>query len=344
MRLDRPLTVRLGILGLAFAAVAALSLLGVPLARAAEWTAEGSFTNDFGTRDYAVYVPSTYTGTPVPLVVMLHGCSESVEDFDADTGMTRFAERDGFVVVYPRQLPVASVSTCWNWFLPRHQQRGAGEPSFLAGITRQVMGDYAIDPGRVYIAGMSAGGAMASVMAATYPDLYAAVGIHSGLEYAAARDGLEALRVTVAGGPAPERAAALAIAAGGSHARIVPAIVFHGDADQTVDVVNGDQALRQWLLADDLADDGALNGSLAPDAISVSERRLPAGRSYTRTVFADGLLERWIVHGMGHLWSGGPSAGPYADPRGPSASEEMLRFFWQHPRPAPELRAGRSAP
>ncbi len=317
-------------LGSALALLLALSVLGASTTYARAWTAEGSFTNDFGTRDYAVYVPTSYDGDPVPLVVMLHGCTESIEDFDLDTGMTELADRDGFIVAYPQELPEASVSRCWNWFAPRDQKRDAGEPSLLAGITRQVMGDYAIDPSRVYVAGMSAGGAMASVLGATYPDVYAAVGIHSGLEYAAARDGLAALQATRVGGPAPEQAALLAFAAQAAFARPLPVIVFHGDADQTVSVVNGYQTLRQWLVVDDLADDGAHNGSLPQAASSVVEGRAPGGLSFTRSVFADGMLEQWIVHGLGHAWSGGSPAARFADWRGPSASEAMLRFFRAH--------------
>ena len=249
----------------------------------------------------------------MPLVVMLHGCSQSPEDFAAGTRMNAFAERDGFLVCYPGQSSSANSSKCWNWFNDGDQRRDRGEPSLIAGITREVMARHAVDPARVYVAGLSAGGALAATMGQTYPDLYAAVGVHSGLACGAARDMSTAFTAMRQGGGA--RAAE-----GGSSAR-VPTIVFHGDRDSTVDPVNGDEVAAQAIHA-------------AAVSRAVEEGRVTGGHGYRRTRFldADGaaLVELWSIRGAGHAWAGGDPAASYTDPQGPDASREMLRFFAEH--------------
>jgi poly(hydroxyalkanoate) depolymerase family esterase len=287
---------------------------------------DGSVSNRAGTRGYKLYVPSGYVGQAVPLVVMLHGCTQTVVDAASGTRLNMLAEVDGFLVVYPEQAPAANRSKCWNWFQPADQQRDAGEPSLIADITRQVMATYHVDAGRVYVAGMSAGGAMAAILGATYPDLFAAVGVHSGLARGAARDlqsGLAAMR----------QGAAIATHSGGPGvARGVPTIVFHGDRDTTVNPRNGEQVLAQAL---------ALSAADGPKR-TVSEGRVPNGHSYTRSLYRDArgnvVGEHWLVHGAGHAWSGGSPSGSFTDPRGPDASKEMLRFFRKHPRA--ELASG----
>jgi len=291
----------------------------------------GSYSNAAGTRAYSLYVPSGTRGQRLPLVVMLYGCTQTAADFAAGTKMNALAERDGFLVLYPEQDPAANAGRCWNWFEPAHQARDAGEPSIIAGMTRSVIAAYRADAARVCVAGLSAGAAMTVVLGATYPDLYAAIGVSAGLEYRAASNTAEALVAQETGGPDPNQQGRLAYAAAGGAARVVPTIVFHGKNDATVAVVNGHQVIAQWAQTDDLADDGRDNASVDDQPEQSLPGQVPGGYAYTRFVYADRrgdpLLEKWIVETMTHKWSGGSTAGSYTDPAGPDASEEMWRFF-----------------
>jgi poly(hydroxyalkanoate) depolymerase family esterase len=274
---------------------------------------EAIFSNTSGRRAYKLYVPSGYSGRPVPLVVMLHGCTQSPDDFAAGTKMNELAEEQVFLVAYPAQPQSANASKCWNWFDAGHQQRDEGEPSLIAGITRQIMRDVAVEEGQVYIAGLSAGGAAAAIMGATYPDLYAAIGVHSGLACGAASDMPSAFAAMSQGAAASSRRSPPCAA--------MPTIVFHGDKDRTVSPVNGDRIIEQCRAGADLR-------------VSVTHGQSTGGVRYQRTVHTDesgvACLEQWLLHGAGHAWSGGDSAGSYTDPRGPDASREMMRFFLQH--------------
>jgi poly(hydroxyalkanoate) depolymerase family esterase len=273
------------------------------------------YTNRAGARAYKTYIPALDEGKRRPLVVMLHGCKQNPDDFAEGTRMNELANEIGFIVAYPEQAIGANLSRCWNWFKSDNQERDHGEPSLIAGITREVIARYDADPRHVYVAGLSAGGAMAAIMGHAYPDLYAAVGIHSGLPYAAARDlpsALAAMRGLNATLDPRYHAAAF---------QTVPTIVFHGDLDTTVHARNGERVIAQAS--------PAINGRAA--ATQTVEKGEASGRRYTRTTQADAsgktALEHWLVHGTGHAWSGGSPKGSFTDPRGPDATRAMLNFF-----------------
>ena len=282
-----------------------------------EWMT-GDFENAAGRRSYKLYVPSRCAGQSLPLIVMLHGCTQSPDDFAAGTQMNIQAEEHGFLVLYPAQSNTANPSRCWNWFRSEHQVRDAGEPSLIAEMTRGIVHRYGTDPVKVFVAGLSAGGAMAAVMGVTYPDLYAAVGIHSGLACGSAHDLPSALAamqgLSVSMGRPGNAAPPL-------HA--TPTIVFHGDRDRTVHPRNG---------IDAIANSAHWEGGQGGDVVT-EQGQAPGGHPFTRTVHRDAagqlLLEHWLVHGGGHTWFGGSRAGSYSDPRGPDASAEMVRFFLQ---------------
>jgi len=277
----------------------------------------GSHAHGQMARDYKLYVPPQARSGALPLVVMLHGCTQDPDDFAAGTGMNGLARAQGLFVLYPAQSQRANPQRCWNWFKHTHQQRHRGEPALIASLTRAIVQQHGIDPHRVYVAGLSAGGAMAAVVAALYPELYSAVGIHSGLAPGAAGNLPEALAAMQgnagAGGPGRETALRLR----------VPTIVFHGDQDRTVHPRNGEQVIA-----------AVARGDTAP-AAATDQGATQRGRRYTRQVHpgADGMpaAEHWVLHGAGHAWSGGLPAGSYTDPLGPDASAEMLRFFLGRP-------------
>jgi poly(hydroxyalkanoate) depolymerase family esterase len=279
---------------------------------AAESFTAGHFRNDCGARDYKLFEPAR-DGRPLPLVVMLHGCTQDPDDFARGTGMNALARRHGFLVLYPAQLQRANAQGCWNWFKHNHQARGKGEPAILAGMVRDVIARHDVDPARVYVAGLSAGGAMAAILGDAYPDLFAAVGVHSGLATGSATD-VQTAFAAMSGGAQPARR-------GGKRGVTPPTIVFHGDADATVNVVNGERIVEA--------------AGLRPRP-GAQRESAPGGSAFTRQVWVDAQgaerAEQWTIHGAGHAWQGGQPTGSYTDARGPDASAEMLRFFLQHPR------------
>jgi poly(hydroxyalkanoate) depolymerase family esterase len=290
-----------------------------------------SFTNHAGTRTYKLYVPASYSGEPgkpVPAVVMLHGCTQSPDDFAAGTRMNVLAEQHGFLVIYPAQAASANGSKCWNWFRSEDQRRDRGEPALIAGITREVVANYHVDERRIFVAGLSSGAAMAVILGTTYPDAYAAVGAHSGLPYGAAHSMASAFGAMKASPGLSGMPIRPGSTAGRTPAaRGVPTIVFHGDSDHTVDARNGaaivEQAKRNY------------SGETSLQS-SVRQGTAAGGRKYSHTVYADAanqpVVEQWLVHGAGHAWSGGSPNGSFTDNGGPDASAEMIRFFYSQRR------------
>jgi poly(hydroxyalkanoate) depolymerase family esterase len=285
-------------------------------------------------RDVVVYVPPSLDPTvAVPLVVALHGCTQTAATFSAGSLLNRAADRHGFVVAYPEQSRDDNPQGCWNWFSASHQERGAGEPARIADATRALIAErsrFTVDDRRVFVAGMSAGGAMATVMAATYPDVFVAVAVHSGLAYACARSLPAATQAMTRGGPDPEAQGLAAFAAMGAEARTMPAIVIHGTADQIVCPINGAHVTRQWMATNRLAAGGGYDAEFGRPDATVRER--PAGgRPFVRRTWSDDagrLVQAYVeVEGLGHAWSGGAPGGSYTDPRGPSATDAICAFF-----------------
>ena len=312
-----------------------------------------SFSDASGTRSYKLFEPTGFDGQSLPLVVMLHGCTQNADDFATGTRMNALAQERGLFVLYPEQAPRSNANKCWNWFVPGDQRRGRGEPALIAAMTRHVVDTHAVDADRVYVAGLSAGGAMAAILAREYPDLYAAAGVHSGLPPGVAHDVASAFAAMQSGSSKPPPSARWTAAApspmrmplaawpsveaiepepddvvAADAAEGAPLIVFHGDADATVNALNGVHVVDAAL--------GAAPWQASRDASAA----VAGGRAFTRVVYrgakspsaaATSRAEHWVVHGAAHAWSGGDGAGSFTDSTGPDASREMLRFFAEHP-------------
>ena len=273
---------------------------------------QDTFTCPAGSRTYRTYIPASATGGVTGVIMMLHGCTQTPEDFAAGTGMNALAEQHRFVVVYPAQSRGENAQSCWNWFSKGDQRRGKGEPAILAGIASSIAKDHGITRDHTFVAGLSAGAAMAVILGGAYGDVFAAVGAHSGLPAGAAND----------------VASAFAAMAGNAHdteirpgSALAPrTIVFHGTADATVHPSNGDAIARQAV---------DLN---ARQSIQTTSSGNTAGRRFTRITFSDQqgepVVEHWRIEGQGHAWSGGQPTGSYTDAKGPDASAEMVRFFF----------------
>ncbi len=341
-------------------ALIAMLCLCADAAHAGSW-AQNSVINAAGSRTYRLWIPDGYnTKTPVPLVLMLHGCTQTPDDFASGTRMNAVADKHHFLVVYPEQPASANPYKCWNWFDPAHQSRGVGEPSLLAAVVDNVRSTHKVDKLRIYVAGVSAGGAMATIMAAAYPEMFAAIAVCAGIEYKAALNVAGALAAQKSGGPDPDTQGLQAYQAmtaasvkteqralaSRTHRRPIRVIVFHGTLDTVVRPINGDQTIAQWARTNDLLDDARDNNTVDATADSIAPGSVPNGYHFTRYVYNDAtgkpLLEKWIVQDIGHAWSGGSTDGSYTAPKGPNASEEIWRFFRQTP-PTPHIRSrGRS--
>ena len=293
---------------------------------------EHVYSGAAGSRRYKLFVPSAYRGQPLPLVVMLHGCTQTPDDFATGTRMNVAAEARECFVVYPAQSQQANVSKCWNWFQPGDQCRDRGEPAIIAGLVRELSLTYGLNRERIYVAGLSAGGAMAVILGRAYPDLFAAVGVHSGLPYRIAHDVPSAFAAMQRRTLSTLRQAHAASAS--ASPSTLPTIVFHGDRDATVHPDNGEQVASETLRTNAAE---TLEGAGA--AVESRKGTLAGGRGYTRTIFRNiddrAVGEHWLVHGGGHAWSGGDARGSFTDPEGPDATAEMLRFFLEHTRRSP---------
>ena len=272
------------------------------------------FQPGVGSSDYRLFIPlQADPQRPRPLVLMLHGCKQNPDDFAAGTGMDQLGDAEGFFVLYPGQNRKRNPQGCWNWFSRRNQRRDWGEPELIASMVRKAMQDHPVDPSRIYVAGLSAGGAMTALMARNYPDLFAAAAIHAGLPPGAA--------TSIPGAFSAMRRGARGTALPDGHPP-VPVLVLQGDQDETVHPDNGLNTIQAMLPS---------------DCSSVEQRISTPGRDVTLTRYLTpgGSIagELWLVHGLGHAWSGGHPSGSYTDPVGPNASDESLRFFRQYVNP-----------
>ena len=304
---------------------------------------EYTYSGPNGSRPYFVYTPTNYqVGVAVPLVVMLHGCTQKAVDLATGTQMNTLAEQQNFIVVYPQQTSSANQYLCWNWFDLANQSRDKGEPSIIAGIVQSITQNtarWSIDTNRIYVAGISAGAALAVILGATYPDVFAAIGVHAGFEYQAATNSSAGLRAGRNGGPDPRQQGLLAyeaMNAVGSFARAVPTIVFHGTKDYVINIINGDQTVQQWMYTDMLASHGSYNANFTAPT-TTTKGQVPGGRSYVTYGWKDAnsneIQQYWKVDGMGHAWSGGNPGGSYTDAKGPNASQAIYSFFLLHSLP-----------
>ena len=269
---------------------------------------------------YKLYTPVGSARRKMPLVVMLHGCTQSAADFASTTSMNTLADELGFLVLYPQQSRAANMNLCWNWYSPGHQARGYGEPACIASLTRVVARICNADDARIYIAGFSAGAAASAIIGSAYPELFVAVGVHSGVAKGDI-EGLNAALTAMRKGHGPRKVS------GAKPVPMLPTILFHGDDDKIVHPKN----------AEDFVDH--LGGAHPTPLRRTEEKGATAlGRSFTRAIFQDAnndvLMESWTIHGAGHAWSGGGAFATYTDPLGPSASREFMRFFLERKRAA----------
>ena len=316
--------------------IAACCLLAAMPATAGQWDF-GLYASLWGSREYQVWLPTNYqSGTPLPVVLMLHGCASEPNSMAAVSRYNELADRENFIVVYPRQNVTANPMRCWNFMLPLNQERGTGEPAVFMGILNKVKSKYSVDERRVYVTGISAGGAMASIMAACYSDVFAAVMVHSGGMYKGAT-GLVTAADSLFNGSAfdPRVRGKDAWRCSGSPRRLMPTMVFHGTADIVVNPINGEQTIEQFLKTSDYGDDGLDNDSVRYRADSIVRQTVPYGRSYTiDTYISNGIVvaQKYTVEGMNHAWSGGPPGWPFSDELGPDATTISWNFFknYQH--------------
>jgi poly(hydroxyalkanoate) depolymerase family esterase len=296
---------------------------------------------------YYLYRPAHYlSDTPLPLVIVLHGCDQNAADISRGTKFNTLADKERFAVLYPETRPALNNPLgCWVWWEPDNQRRNSGEPKLIVDMVDLIKRQVKIDTARVYVAGLSSGGALSAILASVYPDVFAAAGIHSALEYGAATTAACALSAMRSGGPIPEGRGEIAYHSSGTYHRVVPVIVFHGTKDKSVRPVNADQLVNQFAQLNDYADDGdGENDSMDGNADVVKTESVPGGYRYTIEYYhskaGDPVMQRVRVENLGHAWSGGHPTGSYTDPKGPDASRMMWAFFrqWSLQNPSIEER------
>ncbi|MED4069842.1 extracellular catalytic domain type 1 short-chain-length polyhydroxyalkanoate depolymerase [Priestia endophytica] len=317
----------------AFFSLALCPLFGSPSASSdcSFETRETFKEGEYGGKSYKLYVPSTYDKEKAsPLLVMLHGCTQCATDFAIGTEMNMLAEEHNFLVLYPEQDAKSNPNKCWNWFEPLHQARGRGEPAAIAGMIEEIKEAYTIDNHKVFIAGMSAGGAMSIIMAAAYPEVFSGLGVGAGLEYKGATSVFDALNVMNNGGPNPFEQGYLAYKEMGERARVIPTIVFHGTSDTTVAPINGEQVVSQWIVTNDLVERHNA-GWICHGVNETIKGKVRNGKEYTHDLYrnkrGESIVEKYTVLNMGHAWSGGNDNGSFTDSEGPHASKIMWDFF-----------------
>ncbi|MBM7647036.1 poly(hydroxyalkanoate) depolymerase family esterase [Scopulibacillus daqui] len=308
----------------------------------------GSFTEHTldGYR-YKLYVPAHYKKEkPLPLLVMLHGCKQDPDDFARGTKMNDLAERENFFVLYPEMNALFNpfnptefnIDRCWNWFLDDNQHRAEGQPKIIKDMIDDIKKNYSIAANKVYAAGLSAGAAMATILGVTYPDVFSAIGVCSGLPYDAVDvfipvdpTAQTALNVMIQGTADPYQCGNAAYEEMGAYKRKMPVIVFHGICDTTVHPINGQQVIIQWAQTNFLAEGGKGKADVTPAS---QKTGIINKRSYTQHIYNDKegkpLMELWMIDLMGHKWSGGSPEGSYTDPLGPDASSLIWHFFSRH--------------
>jgi poly(hydroxyalkanoate) depolymerase family esterase len=286
-------------------------------------------------REYRLYIPTSYRGAPLPLVVMLHGCNQNPEIFAESTRMNGYAESGKFLVLYPAQKVTANPTRCWNWFLPRNQARDSGEPAQIVAMIEQVAKQYALDRKRIYVAGLSAGASLGATLAACYPDVFAAAAMQGGTMFKSATNLAEAGKVMASGQtPDPGALGTQAWACGGKRPLPMPVMVWHGQGDNIVNRGNGDAIVRQFTKLNDWADDGQENGS-SPQGPTTRKGQVEGGHGYTVATYTHQgrpLMEYYQIAEMGHAWSGGKDDMMFSDAKGPDASLLMWNFFRQYSR------------
>lgn len=282
-------------------------------------------------RTYLLYTPASYEGnTPLPLMLMLHGCAHDSRGLEELSGLQDIADREGFFVAFPEQTAEENEGSCWNWYMPEHQKRGEGEPESIVGVVNDIKSRFIIDSGRVYVQGFSAGGAMAVILGVTYPDVFTAIGVHAGLQYMAASSLESIIEAGRTGGPDPKIQGKIAYEQMGEMARVVPVIVWHGDIDPYVPLLNADIVIAQMAKTNDLAYDGLDNDSIddVPDEIETGFD----GKNYTRYIYKNSandqvVMEKFIIEEMGHLLAGGVAGKIYASTNAPNSMELTWLFF-----------------